>query len=153
MTTQDPGIFIEQLREIERAIPRAIEEQTFVAAREADKIAVDLLSGRTSSRELAIAGHPFAKAHPARGFPRLPINIQSGDLIASRRFEYFHRGTGVYGWRFYFVSEHAKYVLAPKGTNTMVPRGYWQEMRKRLAARLALGAVEFKYSLRRRTRQ
>lgn len=94
-------------------------------------------SGTTSEATLAKLGHPFGRgatsAHrqaggrAQRGSPRgrariplLPINRQTGRLHDTLSMVRLRDGE----WSVQTRAPHAKYVLAPRGTELMVPRGF-----------------------------
>lgn len=117
---------------------------------EAIKPAIALTSGTISAAQMAEAGHPFARRSRDRTgrlkrgrtaeiravrraigrLPRLPINRQSGELQKSLKVT-VRSGGGV--WRLYLDtnSPHA-IVLSPQGTKTMVPRGFVEELQRRM---------------------
>lgn len=102
----------------------------------------ELTSGNVTTRELRRMGHPFARENPPgrqRGrLGRLPINKQTGALYNSiRRRWRFGRGLNV---TFYIgfdprVAGRSLYVVQEHGTSRMVPRGFSEEITKRLKAR------------------
>lgn len=120
-----------------------------------------LTSGRISSDTLAKMGHPFGKGSPVAGAQRgvkpgsflksgkkgqvtrkglvrrLPINRQSNRL--RRAIQLHYRGGRLHLYELYSDAPHAKYVLHPRGTDLMVPRGLLGpdgELRKRHKARV-----------------
>lgn len=99
--------------------------------------AVTLTSGSVSTEALAQMGHPFGRSAARTGrpgrmrgsLPRLPINLQTGELQRSLRlFRRFDSRGLTYSLQ--FTSPHAV-VLSPGGTSRMVARGFWAEMHKR----------------------
>lgn len=125
----------------------------------------DLTKGQIKTKTLRAMGHPFARQRVriqgaqrgvvkgsagqfknaglkgqvnARGVvKRLPINIQKGTLRRGIRLVY--RGGSSREFVLFSSAPHAKYVLHPKGTDLMVPRGMLGpngELRKRHKARI-----------------
>lgn len=114
------------------------------------------LSGTTSTRELANAGHPFARKRVSRrgyaryrnpnvkgrriseklnmgaaaSFPLLPINAQSRRLMRSLRARTATPPPGGQSWELGFTTPYAKFILSMNGTSKMVSRGYQQEIKK-----------------------
>ena len=119
---------------------------------EAIKPALELTSGRVTKKQLAEAGHPFARSNRTaagrlkRGATRevraarkslgriakLPINKHSGALQRSLHIR-VRSGGGT--WKLYSYSNHPHaVVLSPDGTPTMVPRGFVEALSKRLSS-------------------
>lgn len=129
--------------------------------REAEAFKREILSGPITTKELRRMGHPFARKRMSRrGFertamkggqrlsvkmrhgvvptvgiaiPRLPINKQSGRLRSGVRLNpvsthplSYEIGVG--------QVPYAKYILSPKGTKKMVPRGVKAAQLKRAKA-------------------
>jgi hypothetical protein len=101
----------------------------------------ELVSGTRGAEAARIRA--FSRRKP-KAFPRLPINVRSGRLKRSIRVFRYKRSAGdVY--RLQFTAPHSKFVLAPRGTKKMVPRGFWREMRKRAAAVQAWSGLDVKW--------
>lgn len=116
----------------------------------------ELTMGRVKTKTLRQLGHPFGRGTSKatwtptgtkRGLrtkdarklfgkstiPTLPINRQTGRLRGSL---YRRRDSGgIQSFVVGFSAPHAQYVLAVKGTERMVARGYWNEVVKRWRAR------------------
>lgn len=126
-----------QARRFARVQRSLLIEHAQLAAEMKD-IAYDLTSGGISSATLRRLGHPFGRGRgrvskgtarvTVRGSaPRLPINVQSGQLRRSWRL--IRRRTGsVQVFQLQPTSPHA-IVLRPGGTRKMVARGFWTRMR------------------------
>jgi hypothetical protein len=120
--------------------------------REAWQDAQELTSGAITSKQLAAMGHPFGKGASAalstpsgrrRGasvasrrkhmgggsLTGLPINRQTGALQRSRYMRKVSGGAQRFDVG--FSAAHGKYVLAVRGTQRMVARGYWREAKRR----------------------
>ena len=99
-------------------------------------------SGTVSTRTLRRLGHPFGRGASAaemrggakaqRGSPRgrariplLPINRQTGALRDTLHIRKIRPGEFSVGTR----APHAPFVLAPRGTDKMVPRGFMRGSR------------------------
>jgi hypothetical protein len=115
----------------------------------------ELVSGTISTAELRRRGHPFARKTRLAGYvgtlnkasdrnqlrraagkgtaPLLPINRQSGRLLGSiERVEM--RGAGarqVQSVGFGASAGRSRFVVSPTGTDRMVARGFWNELKKR----------------------
>jgi hypothetical protein len=108
--------------------PRQFRSGVNAAAREMEKIAIELTSGTTSTAELRRRGHPHSRRRP-QGVPRLPINRQTGGLQSAIRIV---RRVRANGEELYLSVNHPHaVVLAKGGTLTMVPRGFMEEFAKR----------------------
>jgi hypothetical protein len=125
--------------------------------------AAEATSGSITTAKLRAMGHPFGRVGgqgsatigrgiqgakgrfkgtggkgqvTAKGVVQpLPINDQTGDL---RKSFFLDGPTGknmVYDMG--FAASYAKYVLSPTGTKAMVPRGYFEFIKKRHKARKA----------------
>lgn len=134
---------------------------------EAVKPAKDLLSGSISTQQLADADHPFARRNRydsgrlKRGRTReirqvrqsigriakLPINRQSGQLAASMKVS-VRSGGGT--WKLFLNSNspHAV-VLNEQGTKHMIPRGYVEELTRRMTSQRMISRLR---AIIRRTR-
>jgi hypothetical protein len=119
---------------------------------EAIKPAIALTSGTISTKQLADMDHPFARRNrtaqgrlrPGRSaeiraarksvgrIGKLPINRQSGALQKSMQIQIRSSGDV---WRLYFYTNHPHaVVLSPKGTKHMVPRGFLEELTRRMTS-------------------
>lgn len=119
---------------------------------EAIKPAKQLLSGSVSTKQLADADHPFARRNRydtgrlKRGrtaqvrqarksigrIAKLPINRQTGALAASMKVT-VRSGGGT--WKIFINSNHPHaVVLSEKGTKHMIPRGYVEELTRRMTS-------------------
>jgi hypothetical protein len=108
-----------------------IEHEALVKEMRAE--AERLTSGSVKTRTLRRIGHPFSRRRPMPGFPRLPINEQSGQLRRSIRLIPMTSSDGRRGWRLQYTSPHA-IVLKRRGTKNMVARGFWTAMRRHYVA-------------------
>lgn len=111
------------------------------------------LSGTTTTAQLRLMGHPFArKTFSARGFrrenvkgadlrmssrgvagigiPKLPINVQSPGGLRSKTVLRKSNFGVLQRYDLVFGTPYAQYVLGEKGTKRMVARGFIQYMRK-----------------------
>lgn len=117
--------------------------------------AAELLEGNVSSAELRRRGHPFARARklprynpkgkarvqqrrrPKKGVgvtPLLPINKQSHRLRDALDRKRISQSDALAAQSVGFDRSEAGdslYVLSPTGTQTMVVRGFWAELKKR----------------------
>lgn len=134
-TFRDPAALARAQRERARRLKHgytSIDAASQAAAAIAQGKAIELTSGTVSARELARAGHPFARkgsrkrAKAGRLLPALPINAQRGRV--RRGWRVFQGRAG------HFVLQNiepaARYVLAPGGTKTMVDRRFWRELNR-----------------------
>lgn len=120
-----------------------------ILAKSSEEDFVELTSGTITTRELRRMGHPFARSSSVAGASRgivkgdvkkwrlssgvkgqitargmvnrLPINVQTGRLRSSITLSGPTGGQREY--RLFAAAPHARYVLSPKGTRRMVPRG------------------------------
>jgi hypothetical protein len=107
-------------------VRRSYEHRHRAMVRLVEQKAIELVSGTRGGEVERL--HPFSVKH-LTAFPRLPINIRSGQLRRSLRvFKYARISGQVY--RLQFTAPHSKFVLARRGTKTMVPRGFWDEIEK-----------------------
>lgn len=58
-----------------------------------------------------------------------PIGIRSGQLRGGWRVEPFTRGRE-HGFRLYNIAPHHRFVLNPRGTSRMKPRGFWTRLHR-----------------------
>lgn len=87
-----------------------------------------LTSGSIKTKMLGGMDSPYARRHGKARLPTLPINMQSKRLHRSIR-TMPRRSKGESVFVFQFTAPYAKYVLAPKGTKTMLPRRFWASLR------------------------
>jgi len=127
---------------------------------EAIKPAIALTSGSITTKQLAEADHPFARRNrsaagrlrPGRTreirearrsvgrFPKLPINKQTGALQRAIRIQARQAGEGV--WRLYIDVNHPHAaVLSPQGTRHMIPRGFVEELQRRMTSQQMLSRL------------
>jgi hypothetical protein len=127
---------------------------------EAIKPAMQLTSGAITTKQLAEADHPFARRNRSasgrlrRGstreirearravgrFPKLPINRQTGALQRAIRIQSRQAGEGV--WRLYIDVNHPHAaVLSPQGTRHMIPRGFVEELQRRMTSQQMLSRL------------
>lgn len=92
--------------------------------------AIELTSGNTSTRNLALLSHPFGRGPSRRPRVRvglLPINKQSGELQRSLRV--FRRSIGnETAFQLQFTSSHSV-AVRPGGTSRTVDRGFFPTLR------------------------
>lgn len=118
---------------------RSLRVEHAQLAKDMGEKAVDLTSGRISSKTLKLMGHPFGRGKGRRALKGggratniggrvslLPINRQTGRLSNSLRV--FKRQTVPQTFILQFMAPHAKFVLSLTGTRRMVPRGFWPAM-------------------------
>jgi len=104
----------------------------------------DLLRGGVSSKTLRRMGHPFGRrlqaSKPGAGrvrgtLPLLPINRQTGRLIASIQLRPADGGTQAFHVGPTASAGRSMFVLSPGGTSKMVARGVYVVIEKRWKAR------------------
>jgi len=111
-----------------KGLTERIEKGLDAAALETTEI-TKLLSGTVTTAELRRMNHPFGRlpsARPRGYLPTLPINEQSGTLLASMRVNRVRLADGSWSREIGFTAPYAKYVLNPDGTKRMIPRGFWE---------------------------
>lgn len=146
-----------QTRQFDAAM-RAVEAIQARAVRSVVEHSDDLLSGGVSTATLRAMGHPFSRRRfrsldkGARaalrgrrtqrgrwelrgaglgGLPTLPINRQTGRLLRDQRLSGTRVGPGSTRWTHSLDAPYAGFVLAEKGTRSMIARGYRKEMDRR----------------------
>lgn len=95
-----------RIRTVTRAIQAANKEQ----AESGQADAITLTSGPQRGRNA-----------PSPVRPRLPIGRRSRKLVSGWKIRRIKNGRQLYN-----RAPHHLYVLAPRGTKTMHPRGYWK---------------------------
>lgn len=119
------------------------------------QVAIQQTSGPISSAELRRRGHPFGRGRgriDAKGrmrigskgaAPKLPINVQSGELRRSWQITRRPSATGQV-FQLQPTSPHA-IVLSPGGTRNMVARGFWTMMRAQFKRRNRVATQRMRY--------
>lgn len=128
------------------AVVRSLHIEHDELTEEMRAAALELVSGILvgGQKELDLAGNPYGRrrgrifnkrrtrrrAPGMRPYPLLPIHEQSGRLKRSLRI-IRRKSQGVSSKYLWFTASYAKFILAVGGTDLMVDRGFWKELRRR----------------------
>lgn len=121
----------------------AVTRQFDAEAAEIKAAAIRLTSGGISEASLRNAGHPYARrigSPKLKGkrqavfgqagiAPKLPINIQTGNLVRRWILPRFATGNEV-EYRLSNTAAYGKYILAVGGTKRMIERPIWRRLRQ-----------------------
>lgn len=147
----------DRYRKIAVQLPKDAEVWHKEIAKEAYRdLKDDLLTGKTSSRQLRKEGHPYAKNRlkkagaQKKGLmaarPLFPINRQSGRLLGGL-YLYESLLIGLQSFELASAAPHAKYIMDPRGTRKMLGRDV---MTGHLFGRTTPGEIERRWRARKK---
>jgi hypothetical protein len=132
------GGYGRHLRGRGKRVMHAMQQMATEVAKDVEQEGLAKLSGNVSTATFRKLGHPMGRKRgrkwsqanrvrmSAKGaIPKLPINIQKGNLKRSAKM----RRTQ-FGGKWTMGTSYAKFVLSEDGTSKSVPRGYVQHMRR-----------------------